>query len=134
VNAPILLSRHLSISLRDMRAAAGLTQKELAQKSGVDEKSISSWETGRRVDSLKISQLNKLVIACDLTLFEFLTNFVDPGRPRRRFRRGLQDYVTDLVVLLSEAEGDGHHPLDVAFRALGQIAPASHEQQRGVAV
>lgn len=51
----------LVLKLRELRRMRGLSQKEAAQLSGIGEKSISSFETGHRIDSLKISQLERLL-------------------------------------------------------------------------
>lgn len=51
----------LVLKLRELRRMRGLSQKEAAQLSGIGEKSISSFETGNRIDSLKISQLERLL-------------------------------------------------------------------------
>src|SRR5262245_56897240 len=39
----------------------GLTQLQAAQKSGIGVKTISSFETGQRIDGLKLSQLKRLL-------------------------------------------------------------------------
>lgn len=49
----------------------GLSQKDAAKMSGVGEKSISSFETGERIDSLKISQLLKLLKVYGVSEEEF---------------------------------------------------------------
>ena len=49
------------LKLREIRRMRGLSQKDVARLSGVGEKTISSFETGQRIGSLKISQLKKLL-------------------------------------------------------------------------
>lgn len=51
----------LVLKLRELRRMRGLSQKDAARLSGIGEKSISSFETGNRIDSLKISQLDRLL-------------------------------------------------------------------------
>ena len=58
--------QRLSDQLRIMRYRAGLEQSELAARSGVGAKSISSFETGQRVGSLKVQQLDQLAAAVGL--------------------------------------------------------------------
>ncbi|HYC58046.1 MAG TPA: helix-turn-helix transcriptional regulator [Thermoanaerobaculia bacterium] len=61
----------LVLKLREARRMRGLSQKEAARLSGVGQKTISSFETGDRVKSLKISQLERLLSAYGLTEAEF---------------------------------------------------------------
>jgi transcriptional regulator with XRE-family HTH domain len=55
----------LPIRLRDARGA--LSQHELGRRSGVHEKTISSFETGERIGSMKVGQLEKIAAACGVT-------------------------------------------------------------------
>jgi transcriptional regulator with XRE-family HTH domain len=48
-----------------------MSQREAARMSGVGEKSISSFETGQRIDSLKISQLLRLIKVYGVSEEEF---------------------------------------------------------------
>ena len=59
------------LSLREARRRSGLTQNEAARLSGVHSKSISSFETGERIDSIKLYQLTKLLRVYGMTLPEF---------------------------------------------------------------
>lgn len=59
------------LALREARRKRGLTQKEVALRSGVGVKTISSFETGARAGSLKVSQLQRLLSVYGLTLTEF---------------------------------------------------------------
>ena len=61
----------LVLKLREARRMRGLSQKEAAHVSGVGQKTISSFETGERVNSLKLSQLERLLGAYGLTEAEF---------------------------------------------------------------
>ena len=45
------MTESLSTSLRDRRRAAGLSQRELAARSGVPQPNIAAYETGRRTPS-----------------------------------------------------------------------------------
>ena len=51
----------LVLKLREIRRLRGLSQKDVAKLSGVGEKTISSFETGQRIGSLKLAQLKKLL-------------------------------------------------------------------------
>ncbi len=61
----------LVLKLREIRRMRGLSQKDVARLSGVGEKTISSFETGQRIGSLKISQLRRLLGVYGLTEAEF---------------------------------------------------------------
>ena len=61
----------LVLKLREIRRLRGLTQRDVARLSGVGEKTISSFETGDRIGSLKLAQLGRLLAAYGLTEAEF---------------------------------------------------------------
>ena len=49
----------------------GLSQKDVARLSGVGEKTISSFETGQRIGSLKLAQLKRMLKAYGMSEAEF---------------------------------------------------------------
>jgi len=61
----------LVLKLREIRRLRGLSQKDVAKISGVGEKTISSFETGQRIGSLKLSQLKKMLDVYGLSEAEF---------------------------------------------------------------
>jgi transcriptional regulator with XRE-family HTH domain len=61
----------LVLKLREIRRMRGLSQKDVARLSGVGEKTISSFETGQRIGSLKLSQLKRLLKVYGLTEADF---------------------------------------------------------------
>lgn len=61
----------LVLKLRELRRLCGFSQKEVAKRSGVNEKTISSFETGTRIESLKLIQLQKLLRVYGVTEEEF---------------------------------------------------------------
>src|SRR3954447_17164904 len=63
----------LVLKLRELRRMRGLTQKDVGRKAGVGEKTVSSFETGERIGSLKISQLRKLLALYRVTEEEFFS-------------------------------------------------------------
>src|ERR1043166_6421627 len=67
----------LVLKLREIRRMRGLSQKDVARVSGVGEKTISSFETGERIGSLKLSQLQRLLDAYGLTAAEFFDGRVE---------------------------------------------------------
>jgi len=78
------------LKLRELRRLRGLSQKNVARLSGVGEKTISSFETGDRAGSLKLSQLAKLLAIYDVTEEEFFSRKIeelfDPDAISRRSR------------------------------------------------
>ena len=61
----------LVLKLREIRRVRGLSQKDVARLSGVGEKTISSFETGQRIGSLKLAQLKRLLAVYGLTETDF---------------------------------------------------------------
>src|SRR5438445_12546193 len=61
----------LVLKLREIRRMRGLSQKDVARLSGVGEKTISSFETGHRIGSLKLAQLKKMLKVYGLRESEF---------------------------------------------------------------
>lgn len=59
------------LKLRELRRLRGLSQKDVARLSGIGEKTISSFETGERIDSLKVSQLSTMLKVYGITSEEF---------------------------------------------------------------
>lgn len=61
----------LVLKLREIRRLRGLSQKDVAKLSGVGEKTISSFETGQRIGSLKLAQLKRMLSVYGITEAEF---------------------------------------------------------------
>jgi len=67
----------LVLKLRELRRLRGLTQKDVARLSGVGHKTISSFETGERIDSHKLKQLERLLAVYGMTEVEFFGGLVE---------------------------------------------------------
>jgi transcriptional regulator with XRE-family HTH domain len=67
----------LVLKLREIRRMRGLSQKDVARLSGVGEKTISSFETGQRIGSLKLDQLKRLLSVYGLTEAQFFGGSVE---------------------------------------------------------
>lgn len=63
----------LVLKLREARRLRGLTQREAADRSGVGIKTISSFETGERIESMTLVHLQKLLRVYDLNEAEFFS-------------------------------------------------------------
>jgi len=67
----------LVLKLREIRRMRGLSQKDVARISGVGEKTISSFETGQRIGSLKLAQLKRLLKVYGMRESEFFGGMVE---------------------------------------------------------
>jgi transcriptional regulator with XRE-family HTH domain len=67
----------LVLKLREIRRLRNLSQKDVARMSGVGEKTISSFETGQRIGSLKLAQLKRLLKVYGLSEAEFFGGSVE---------------------------------------------------------
>ena len=77
----------VSTALTAMRRDACMTQKALAERSGIGMRTISSFERGGpRVGAMKLDQIAALTGACDFTVAEFF-EFVDAIKNVKKFRR-----------------------------------------------
>jgi transcriptional regulator with XRE-family HTH domain len=94
----------LVLKLRELRDLRGLSQKDVARLTGVGEKTISSFETGQRIGSMKLSQLAKLLVTYAVTEEQFFSRAIeelfDPDAISRRSREeqliaGLADLPAD---------------------------------------
>ena len=63
------------MTLKEKRAEAGLTQSQLADKSGVSKKNIQHYESGyRNLDLAKLSTLSKLAFALNCKIPDLLND------------------------------------------------------------
>ena len=119
----------LVLKLREVRRMRGLSQKDVARLSGVGEKTISSFETGERIGSMKLEQLKRLLAVYGMSESEFfggsvekqiapweldeeqmaLTKLLDDLRtiPKQAKRNLLAKFQ-----LMAEAVGDAHEVKD----------------------
>lgn len=67
----------LVLKLREIRKLRGLSQRDVSRLSGVGEKTISSFETGQRIGSLKLAQLKRLLAVYGLTEAEFFGGSIE---------------------------------------------------------
>jgi transcriptional regulator with XRE-family HTH domain len=67
----------LVLKLRELRRMRRLTQRDVARLSGIGEKTISSFETGERIGSLKLAQLERLLSVYGLTQKDFFGGTVE---------------------------------------------------------
>ena len=101
------------LKLREMRRLRGMSQKEAAQSSGIGEKTLSSFETGERIGSMKLSQLLQLLAAYDMTPAEFFGDGVE----RQLFGEFSDLDPTEMQLLTAwrAVPADAHKPLADRF-------------------
>jgi transcriptional regulator with XRE-family HTH domain len=91
------------LKLRELRRMKGLSQKDVASRSGVGEKTISSFETGERIGSLKLSQLQQILRVYGLTEAEFFSQAIDsriaPWDEEARHRAAMLRIVEEVATL-----------------------------------
>lgn len=61
----------LVLRLRELRRLSGLCQRDASRLSGVGVKTLSSFETGARIEAMKISKLHRILRAYGSTEAEF---------------------------------------------------------------
>lgn len=78
------------LKLRELRRLRGYSQKDVARLTGVDDKTISSFETSARIGSMKLSQLTKLLRLYGFTEEQFFSRKIeelfDPDAIKERSR------------------------------------------------
>lgn len=67
----------VALRLRLYRDRSGLSQKDVAARSGIGEKTISSYETSKRVGSIKLTHLTILCAVYGVSV----TTFLDTANP-----------------------------------------------------
>jgi len=120
------------LKLRELRNHRGLSQKEVGRLSGIGEKTVSSFETGERIDSMKLDQLHALLTVYGVTEEEFFSDQLDqrfdPTYVRVSTRLdGIVERITDLPSPVQDGVIEAiARMVDAATLALP--APATHRQ------
>lgn len=126
-----VLCMDVVLKLRELRALRGLSQKDAARLSGVGEKTLSSFETGERIDSLKLSQLAKLLRIYGVTEEQFFSRAIeelfDPTAISRRTRE------EQLVACLAELPIVARNVLLDRFELMLESAHAVSGRRTGTA-
>lgn len=87
-----LLQTKVGLRIKDLRAAAGLSQERFALKIGMDRTYLASIEVGGR--NVTLQNLAKIANGFDMTLSEFFEGIprIDPREARDAFRTRHVDY------------------------------------------
>lgn len=100
--------------LREARLSRNLTQKQLGRLSGVGDKTISSWETGERVEAIKLHQLLAILRVLNLTPQQFFAGDIYPTGSALRMSRDREFYAREFERLVNAAAADGVSRGDIA--------------------
>lgn len=96
------------LKLRELRRMKGLSQKDVAGRCGVGEKTLSSFETGERIDSLKLSQLREILRVYGVSESEFFSDAIDtriaPWDEDARSRAAMARLFDDVASLPSSVQ------------------------------
>jgi len=97
----------LVLKLRELRKYRGLSQAEAARQSGIGIKTLSSFETGDRIASMKLVQLQRLLRVYGVTEAEFFSGMIEH--------------------LIAPWEYEGNHALDELIGALRALPDAAQQ-------
>lgn len=118
------------LKLREIRRMRGLSQKDVARLSGVGEKTISSFETGERIGSLKLAQLTRLLAAYGLTEAEFFGGKIE----REIAPWELDEEQAEVMRLLDELHTlpkPAQHRLLEKFHLMAETAAGVYSERAG---
>jgi transcriptional regulator with XRE-family HTH domain len=65
------------LKLRELRRVRGLTQAQAADRAGISSKTLSSFESGARIRSMKLTQLLRLLEVCRIEPDAFFRQSLD---------------------------------------------------------
>lgn len=65
------------LKLRELRSRAGMSQEDVARLSRVGVKTISSFESGARISSMKLSQLEAILATYKMWLAQFFSRSIE---------------------------------------------------------
>ena len=118
------------LKLRELRRLSGLSQKDVGRLSGVGEKTVSSFETGDRIDSMKLSQLRKLLRLYNITEDDFFSHKLDDlFDPESLFQQTREDALLAGLGELSPPMRDALLERFEFMLQAAQLAAASQQQR-----
>jgi transcriptional regulator with XRE-family HTH domain len=111
-----MIGADIVVRLRDLRRFRDISQKRLARLSGVGEKTISSFETGARIESMKLTQLRAILSALCVGTAEFFADDFEEtlsAASDMKRRRGPDAYARQVLEVLRAARRDGHSTQEI---------------------
>jgi len=94
-------------TIKELREKQNLTQKQLADKLAVSDKTISKWETGKGLPDIGI--ITELALALGISLAELLAGEYAVNRNRAANMARLSFYVCPLCGNVIQAVGNGSY-------------------------
>ena len=114
------------LRLRELRRSLGLQQKDVALLSGIGEKTISSFETGSRIDAMKIGQLRRLLRVYGMSEAEFFSEGLESLLGVEAERDGAPDTSFGLWKQMRELPDAVRDGLLEKFRLMVETATEVH--------
>lgn len=122
------------LKLRELRRLRELSQKDVGRISGVGEKTLSSFESGARINTMKLSQLRRVLRVYNVTEEEFFSRKMEElFNPDALVERSREE---SLVVGLGELAPSMRDALMERFELMLQAAQlaAASQQPRNTPV
>lgn len=94
----IRLSRNAGKFARDRRKQLGLTQRELAQRSGVSERTIYSFELGEKPGI----HLNKMLAVYEALGLVLMVDETDPAKPPTSAKQSKEQMIANFLAQIRE--------------------------------
>ncbi len=85
--------------LKQLRKKLGITQRELAEKINVSNRTVSAWENNTR--QMKLDKMLKILESCDMSLYEL---FTDRDFPMNNFRLYICKMCGNIIIAHREAD------------------------------
>jgi len=121
----------LVLKLRELRKYRGLSQTDAAKQSGIGVKTLSSFETGERIDAMKLTQLQKLLRVYRVTEAEFFSGAIE--RLLAPWEHAAEQELDALVGTLRDLPASAQHVIIEKLRLAIDLArdlPPPHVRRR----
>lgn len=113
------------LKLRELRRLRGLTQRAAARLSGIGAKTISSFETGERIDGMTVVQLEHLLTTYGVTLSDFFGSSLERELApwEHEDERAFDELLTAFRSLPAYAQSVITEKLHLAIELARELAP-----------
>ncbi len=110
-------------AIKELREKRKITQRELAEKIGVIDKTVSRWETGRGLPDIGI--IEELAGALGVSIAELLTGDLRENQNQSANMRKMCFYVCPVCGNIITSVGNG------AFSCCGMVLPKAEAEKDG---
>ncbi len=119
------------LKLRELRARAGLTQEEVARRSGVGVKTLSSFESGARTPTMKLAQLEAILRVYRVTLVQFFSRALERElAPWESAADPVEDLVLRIEALPPHVRSSILHRISGMLDGIDAMTTDHHRQPR----